>query len=291
MRSFEDFIASAWEEHADAPQQVAERLAASIERVDIAARVEPFARLVVHVFGEHLGQWQRGIALLEALRAGASGEAGPAANAALARGIAVLRLGGGSGAAALEALGIEDRIRVLATASSAFVAQDQVGRAIAAYADALALAVPGLPERSPALTALAVGGNNLAAALEERPLRSAEETAAMVDAAVSALKHWRLAGTWLEEERAEYRLARSWLQAGRVEEAQAAARRCIEVCLRNAAPPFELFFAHAVLALGLRAAGDVAAAKASRVEALRQYALVAPDEQAWCAAELKQLGE
>ena len=286
--TFEQFIAAAWDEHAERPQQVAERLAASIDRVDDAARVEPFARLVVHVFGEHLGQWRRGIALLEALRS--SADSGPA-SAALARGSAVLRLAGGAGAAALEPLGVEDRIRVLATASSAFVAHDEVERAIAAYADALALAAPGLPAPSPALTALAVGGNNLAAALEQRPGRSAEETAAMVGAAASALKYWRLAGSWLEEERAEYRLARSLLQAGRVEEAQAAARRCIEVCLRNAAPPLELFFAHAVLALGLRAGGAAAAAEAAREEALRQYRLVAAAEQAWCAAELKELGE
>jgi hypothetical protein len=289
--TFEQFIAAAWDEHAERPQQVAERLAASIDRVDDAARVEPFARLVVHVFGEHLGQWQRGIALLEALRSSASGEAGAAANAALARGIAVLRLAGGAGETALEPLDVEDRIRVLATASSAFVAHDEVERAIAAYAGALALAAPGLPAPSPALTALAVGGNNLAAALEERPQRSAEETAAMVGAAASALKYWRLAGSWLEEERAEYRLARSLLQAGRCAEAQAAARRCIEVCLRNAAPPFELFFAHAVLALGLRAGGAATAAEAAREEALRQYRLVAAAEQAWCAAELKELGE
>jgi hypothetical protein len=288
--TFEQFIAAAWDEHAERPQQVAERLAASIDRVDDAARVEPFARLVVHVFGEHLGQWQRGIALLEALRSSAGADSGPA-SAALARGIAALRLADGAGAAALEPLGVEDRIRVLATASSAFVAHDEVERAIAAYADALALAAPGLPAPSPALTALAVGGNNLAAALEERPQRSAEETAAMVGAAASALKYWRLAGSWLEEERAEYRLARSLLQAGRCAEAQAAARRCIEVCLRNAAPPFELFFAHAVLALGLRAGGAATAAEAAREEALRQYRLVAAAEQAWCAAELKELGE
>jgi len=289
--TFEQFIASAWEDHAQQPRAVAERLAASLDRVDDVARVAPFAQLVVHVFGEHLGQWQRGIDLLEALRALASGEADPAAHAALGRGIAVLRHAGGAGAATLDVLDVEDRIRVLATASSACVAQDEVERAIAAYADALALAAPGLPAQSPALGALAIGGNNLAAALEEKPQRSTDETAAMVDAAASALKYWRLAGTWLEEERAEYRLARSLLQAGRGEQAQAAARRCVEICERHAAPPFERFFAHAVLALGLRAGGDVAAAEDARTEALRQHALVAPDEQAWCAAELKELGE
>jgi hypothetical protein len=46
-----------------------------------------------------------------------------------------------------------------------------------------------------------------------------------------------------------------------------------------------------MLALGLRGGGDAAAAEAAREEALRQYARVAPEEQAWCAAELKELGE
>jgi hypothetical protein len=289
--TFEQFIASAWDEHAERPQQVAERLAAGIDRVDNAARVEPFTRLVVHVFGEHLGQWQRGMTLLEALHAVARGEAAPAANTARARGIAVLRHAGGAGEAALDALGTEDRIRVLATASSALVAQDDVPRAIAAYVDALALAAPGLPARSPAVTALAIGGNNLAAALEERRGRRPDETAAMVHAAQCGLRYWQQAGTWLEEERAEYRLARSWLQAGRPDEAQAAARRCIELCVSHSAPPLELFFAHAVLALGLRAGGAGAAADAARTQALRQHALVAPEEQTWCTAELQQLGE
>ena len=289
--TFEQFIASAWDEHAEQPLQVAERLAAAIERVDDAARVEPFARLVVHVFGEHLGQWQRGIGLLEALRTASVSDAAPAANAALTRGIAVLRHAGGIGEAALEALDVEDRIRVLGTVSSALLAHDDVQRAIAAYADALALAAPGLPARSPALTALAVGGNNLAAALEEKRDRSPDETAAMVHAAQCGLQYWKQAGTWLEEERAEYRLARSWLQAGRHDEAQAAARRCIEVCVSHSAPPLELFFAHAVLALGLRAGGAGAAADAARAQALRQHALVAQEEQAWCTAELQQLGE
>ena len=33
-----------------------------------AQHVPAFARLVTHLFGEHLGQWQRGIRLLEGLR-------------------------------------------------------------------------------------------------------------------------------------------------------------------------------------------------------------------------------
>jgi hypothetical protein len=60
----------------------------------------------------------------------------------------------------------------------------------------------------------ATGGNNLAVSLEGRSPRSAYETQGMLMAAEGALQYWKQAGTWLEEERAEYRLARSRLQAG-----------------------------------------------------------------------------
>ena len=112
----------------------------------------------------------------------------------------------------------------------------------------------------------------------------------MVAAAEGGLKYWKQAGTWLEEERAEYRLTRSLLQAGEPKPAAESARRCIAVCAANDAPAFEQFFGHAVLALALRAAGDVEGFRASRAQALRLFALVAPDEQSWCKADLAELG-
>jgi len=103
------------------------------------------------------------------------------------------------------------------------------------------------------------------------------------------LKYWKLAGTWLEEERAEYRLTRSLLQAGEWAAAVRSARRCIAVCEGNNAPEFELFFGHAVLALALRAAADAEGFTAARQRALQMYERVAPDERAWCKAELAEL--
>ena len=70
------------------------------------------------------------------------------------------------------------------------------------------------------------------------------------------MRYWRLAGTWLEEERAEYRLTRSLLQAGNHEGAVEHAHRCIDVCAANEAPPFERFFGYVVLAIAQSRAGD-----------------------------------
>ena len=100
---------------------------------------------------------------------------------------------------------------------------------------------------------LAAGGNNLAVALEAKVDRSPSETHAMLAAAEAALTYWKQAGTWLEEERAQYRLARSRLQAGEPAAAVQSAECCVAVCERNGAPPFERFFAHSVLACARRA--------------------------------------
>jgi hypothetical protein len=145
-----------------------------------------------------------------------------------------------------------------------------------------------LPAGAPALRALAIGGDNRAATLEEKPDRSAAETAGMVTAARAGLTYWKLAGGWLEEERAEYRLVRSLLQAGDAHAAVEAARRCVEVCERNDAPAFERFFGYAALAMALGAAGDTTAATA-RATALDLHSQLPAADQRWCAADLAQL--
>jgi hypothetical protein len=287
--TFEAFIESAWNEHGDQPQVVADRLQASLDLVQQPEHIAPFARLAVHLYGEHLGDWQRGIDMLDALRHSPAFDHSAAVDEVLMRSNATLRFAMGD-EAALAALPIDARIAAMATASSIFAGRDAFKRAIGTYEDAIALAEARPPApASPAIRALAVAGNNLAAALEARKDRDAVETAGMVSAARGGLAYWKQAGTWLEEERAEYRLARSLLQAGDAPGATAAATRCVAVCLRNAAPPFELFFAYAVLALAARAAGNAAASDEARSRAMAAHAQVPADEQAWCAADRDEL--
>jgi hypothetical protein len=286
--SFDTFIEAAWNDHGDQPREVADRLIHSMHIVATAEQIPPYARLLTHVFGEHLGQWDQGIAALESLRALTAFDRNPAVTGAVNRNVAVLRYASGDNAA-LDPLPLDDRVTALATVSSALAARAQFDQAIAAYADALASAHPGLPPGSPAIRALAVGGNNLAAALEEKNDRDASETSAMVVAAEGGLKYWKQAGTWLEEERAEYRLTRSLLQAGRPQSAAQSAARCIAVCKANDAPAFEQFFGYAVLALAQRAAGDVAGFEGSREEARRLFDLVPADERHWCTSDLEEV--
>jgi tetratricopeptide (TPR) repeat protein len=287
---FDAFMETAWNDHGDRPQEVADRLSGSLQVIETAEQIPPFARLLTHVFGEHLGQWRQGIALLESLRSLPAFDGSPAVTGALARSVGVLRYASGD-SQALEPLSREDRVTVLATVSSALAARGEFTQALSAYSEALRLADTGLPAGSPAIRALAVGGNNLATSLELKNDRDASETAGMIVAAEGGLKYWKQAGTWLEEERAEYRLARSLLQAGKAEAAIQSARRCIEVCSSNDAPAFEQFFGYAVLALAQRAAADVAGFAASREHARRLYELVPAADRQWCESDLAELAD
>jgi hypothetical protein len=286
--SFDAFVETAWNDHGDRPRVVADRLAASLHVVTAPEHVAPYARIVTHVFGEHLGEWERGVRMLESLRGLPAFDRSPAVEGAVARGIGALRYAEGD-AHALDALTSDDRIVAIATAASAFAGLAGFKRALAAYGQALALAEAGLAPGSSALRALAIGGNNLASALEGKRDRDGVETRGMIVAAEAALRYWTLAGTWLEEERAHYRLARSLLRARRPRDAVESARRCVDVCERNDAPAFERFFGHAVLAVAQRDAGDVAEFEASRREAARWHEQVPEGERHWCSSDLDEL--
>jgi len=284
---FEEFIRAAWAEHAEQPDDVAERLALSLDRVELPAHVAPFAGIVTHVFGEHLARYDDGVELLESVRRLPACNGQAEALGVLSRSVAALRYASGEDRA-LDVLAPQDRMSVLANASGAILGQLDFGRAIAAYDQALRLAGKHAPEAR-AQRSLAVAGNNLASTLEQKAERSASETEGMLRAAEAALKYWAMAGTWLETERAEYRLTRSLLQAGQPAAAIDHAQRCLAICAANDAPPFERFFGEAVLAIAQRCAGDEPAFVKSRERALALFAQVPDDEQQWCAPELKEL--
>lgn len=282
------FFEAAWAEHGERAQDVAKRLAESTSRVTRVDQVAPYAALVAHVFGEHLGAWDEGLALLASLRATPSAAGDAQAQALLERHAATLRYTRGD-LGALQGLAPAEQLTALAAAAAMLAGRGEWPRAIAAFDAAMTRCAGGILPDSKANRALAVMGNNLAAALEEKADRSPDQTRAMLAAADAGLTYWRLAGTWLEEERALYRLARCRLQAGDAAAALRSARHCIAVCETNGASAFERFFGHAVLALAQRAAGDAAAFNAACEQARALYAQVDPGECCWCEADLAAL--
>jgi hypothetical protein len=289
--SFQDFLAAARRDHTDHPDAVAARLEGGLPLVGKPDEVSPFAAFVVHVFGEHLGQWERGAKLLEGIASLPFASGDEAARMSVRRGMAALRYSAGD-ASATDGFAAADLAQVMCVVCTTHVARHETDEAIAAVRQALKAAhSQPLPGQHAAVRSLAVAGNNLSAELEEKDHLTEAERAAMVLAAETGLEYWKLAGTWLEEERAQYQLARCLLRAGEVNAARSHIARCVAICEDNAAPAFERFFGHAVRAIVERAAGDDEAWLEARNAAMAAYADVPQDEKQWCKRELGELGE
>jgi hypothetical protein len=284
----DELVADGWRRHADEPQAVHDQLAGAIDRVVEGKQVPAVSRLLTHLHAEHLDDRAAGIAVLEVLRM--RFESGPPQGYRVATtGLATLRFLDIADEA-LTSLTGEERASALSTAASALAGHQRFSEAVAAYLRALDEAASGLPERSPAFRVLAVGGNNMATALERKAGRDEGERAAMVRIADAALTYWRVAGGWMEEERAHYRCARSRLAAGLAHEAVECAQACLRVCELNDAPAFERFFAFAVGAVAWRADGHATEAARWRAAALEQYRKLASEERSSCQDELDELG-
>lgn len=283
---FDAFIDAAWKDHADQAEAVAERLALAVDEIPTPAHAIALAQLATHVFGEHLGRCDDGIALLLAL-----GQTGAAktedATRAIERNVAVLRLVAGDETAATR-FADEDRVAVLAGAAAALAGRGDLLRAEACLAQAQSLAAE-LTASSPAQRALAVAGNNIAAALEEKAQLDPGQTAAMLKAARIGLESWKVAGTWLEEERAHWMLARCLAKADEPEAALHHATVCREICLVHQAPALEHFFACALLTQVHTALGAESAAAASRRAAFAWHEQLSEGERGWCEQEFAAL--
>ncbi len=285
---FETFIEQAWESHADDAAAVARRLDDGIALIADETQLNQLMNLGQHVYGEHLGRWQQGVAFVERLSALPVFDSDGASGHARARSLASLRLAAGADAN-LDGLSISDRIRVFAMAVSTLATRD-TPRALSLLQQALDLAQrAGLPAIDPMNRALAVTGNNLACALEEKSDRTLEDRALMILAAQTARHYWAIAGTWLETERAEYRLANTWLQAGDLVRAREHAQACLEIVAANEGPALERLFGWEALGLVERAAGNATGHAKALGRAREAFAALDESDQSWCAESVDKL--
>jgi len=259
---FEAFMTEAWTEHAERAEIVAERLSTSTSMIREIDQIPGFAQLTAHVFGEHLGQWQRGLELLEALTRLPCFASKTEAERTIVRLRAALGVASGALGPELYTLDISERVRALSVAAAALTGRAETERAASLFSRVLELATC-IADDDPATRALAVMSNNLAAELEQKAERSPAERELMLLAAHTARRRWELAGTWLNIERAEYRLARSCLAAGELAAAFEHAQACLEICRAHDAEPRELFWGFECLAHVARARLDAPACAAA----------------------------
>ncbi len=286
---FDTFIDKAWTDHATDPQAVAATLqTVGLTRITDAGQLSSVAHLAQHVLGAHLARWQDGVDFQQRLAALPCCTAGSSEAQAIGRHISALRLAGGLGDDRVGA-GASDRIRLTALAAINLAEHDAT-RAAALLEEALAAAATaGLPDTDPMHRALAVAGNNIASTLEEVPELSAEASRLMILAAQTGRRHWAIAGTWLETERAEYRLAMSWLKAGDLAQARQHAQNCLEIVHANGQVPMEAFFGWVALGQVERAAANATGLAQAVAQAETALAGLTADDQGWCKVSLDKL--
>ena len=283
---FDAVIGQAWNDHADDARGVAGRLPQLQALAADEAQLTRVIMLAHHVYGAHLGEWDAGTTALRALRAHPAYRDDTASGASMGRVLASLALCAGGTPSGLTA---SDEIRAHAMAADNLCSHDTV-RAAQQFGQALALAErSALPDTDAMHRALAAASNGLACTLEEKAGRSSDERALMILAAQTARRHWELAGTWLEVERAEYRLAMTWLQAGDFARARQHAQNCLDIVAANQAPALERFFGWEALGAVERAAGDGGGHARALEHARADFVELSVDDQGWCRASLDKL--
>jgi hypothetical protein len=286
--SFADFLNKAWADHAKQTNEVATRLEEGIRLIEKGDQIPQMAQLITHVFGEHLGNWDRGINLLHVLSKSPFNEYESEGPKAIIRSIAALEVSSGT-RKSLDDLSLSDRIRVLTVAASALAERGFPDRSMQLFRSALDKAQGEISKSDPANRALAITGNNLACAMEEKDGRTKIEDDLMILAAETARKYWEIAGTWLEVERAEYRLSQSHLKAGNLSKAFEHAEHCLTISQHNHAPALELFFAYEALVKVAKARRNNADHKKALEQVKLYYEKLSESDQSWCKVSLENL--
>ena len=285
--NFDDYLNDAWQSHATKAAQVAANLQVGVGLAKNVPELVRLAGLATHLFGEHLGQWGDGIHFLESLRAHSAFGSESEIEKTLERSIAALQIGGGE-SPSLKHFTVSDQIRVKALAAVSLVERNVV-LARKLFEESLDLAKTAIDNHDPAHRALAVTGNNLACGLEEKSIRSAEETELMLLSARAARTHWERAGGWLEVSRAEYRLALSYLSAKHSAPATTHAELCLKLCLENKASDVDMFFAYEALARAAKFGGEGVKWQSAVDHAKAHFVKLSGDDKSWCESSLKAL--
>ncbi|MGE0526304.1 MAG: hypothetical protein AB7G93_22675 [Bdellovibrionales bacterium] len=284
---FENYIDQVWTDHANHPQKVADGFGDAASLVETSEHLTQLTAIVTHVMGEHLGKWTEGQVLLESLQEHKAFIAGTEADMAIRRSIAVMKLGRNE-LQNLLTFGRSDQVRILAVTSSA-LGEREPDRGKELLLKALDLARQGLEKEDPANRALAVSGNNLACALEEKESRAPAENELLILAAKTGREFWEIAGGWLEVSRAEYRLGMSYLATGNMTKALQHAQTCVEMCRENKAGDLDMFFALEVLAKVEKARQNHLGFNAALDQATRHFEKLSPEDREWCEPYLKKI--
>lgn len=122
-------------------------------------------------------------------------------------------------------------------------------------------------------------------ALLDRDDRSADDDAAMVNAAHASLHHWSAVGGPEHRARGEWQVSRVYSVLGWAEPAMWHAVRCLAICDEHGLVDWDRAFAHEAVARASLVAGDAAAA-AEHVALARAVRIADEEDRALVEADL-----
>lgn len=284
---FKTFLNQCWSEHADKTEDVAARLPQGMLLAQNSTDAVALVTLIQHVLGEHLGRFDEAAQLYRRLDERYRDEGSPDWPSAIGRAWSVLALAQGE-TADLNGLTDSDRARVEAAAAGLLAGRGEAERALTLFLSAEARA-SGLDDKDAGVRALAVNGNNAAAALEGKKSRSEAERTLMLTAAHIARRQWARAGGWLETERADYRLAKSYLADDDTGRALIHARDGLMLTEKNGGDPVEMFFHQEAFVLIHEADADRDSARRALKLMKLHFEKMSAEDRSWTKPTLEAL--
>ena len=280
---FAEYLSVAWSTHATDPRKVADEFKQNFNLMESADDVMSMTRLIVHVCGEHLGEWTKGIELLRKLKNNATINDPSEMN----RYMAILNLGNNP-YTSIDNFSPSDQARIYASTSSALANLGGLKNSEKFLKLASEIISTQLSSEDAANKALAMAGNNIACSLEDKIERDGAEVQLMILAATLARKYWEIAGTWKEVERAEYRLSKTFFKAGIFDKSLIHAKNCLEINSQNQNEALEVFFGLEALALVEKAMKNQTGLKIA-VEKLKEvYSKLSAEDQVFCKTDFEK---
>ncbi len=282
--NFKEYLTAAWSLHMTDPKKVADEIKQNFNLMESDDDVMAITRLIVHVCGEHLGDWTKGIELLRKLKNNATIKDPAEVN----RYMAILTLGNNPNES-IENFKDSDQVIIYASVASALTSLGGIKNAEKFLTLAAQISRTQLNKDDPALRALATSCNSMIRTLENKMESTPHEIQLMILAAKTARHFWELVGTWKDFQKAEYRLAHTYLKAQLLDESLYHAKLCLEINSKNGDGPLELFFAYEVLAMVEKAKGNTAA-NSQAVERMRMiFKGLSVEDQIKCKESLAKV--
>lgn len=142
--NFNEYLNQAWSEHASNPKAVADDFKIHLSLVESSEDIMSFSKLIVHVCGEHLGDWLSGLELLKKLKNNSLHKD----KVGMQRYVAILELGNNP-STSIDHFSASDQVTILAATANAIRNLGGIKRADSYLKKALEIAAE-LPKEDPA---------------------------------------------------------------------------------------------------------------------------------------------